>query len=49
MTDPSYPVVVIGGVPVVTAPQEIDAVNAGTFEDMLLDAAARGHGTVVWT
>lgn len=51
MTDPWYPIVVIGGVPVVTAPQEIDADNAEPFGKMLLHAAA--DGTVVvdmtWT
>lgn len=37
----------IGGVPVVEAPPEIDAANADSFRKMLLDAADRGHGTVV--
>lgn len=47
MADPGYPVVVLGGVPVVTAPQEIDAANAEWFRAVLLHAARQGHGTVV--
>jgi anti-sigma B factor antagonist len=47
MADPSYPIVMIGGVPVVEAPQEIDAVNAGYFRRMLLRAACRGQAAVV--
>ena len=47
MGDPRYPVVVIGGVPVVDAPQEIDAANAESFQKVLLHAALRGHETVV--
>ena len=47
MADPRYPVVVIGGVPVVDAPQEIDILNAEFFRKTLLRAAYRGQGTVV--
>jgi anti-anti-sigma factor len=47
MADPRYPVVMIGGVPVVDAPQEIDAANAECFRKMLLHAACRGHAVVV--
>jgi anti-anti-sigma factor len=47
MADPRYPVVMIGGVPVVEAPPEIDAATAECFRKMLLHAAGCGHGTVV--
>jgi anti-sigma B factor antagonist len=47
MADPSYPIVMIGGVPVVDAPQEIDAVNAEWFRTVLLHAASCGPATVV--
>ena len=47
MADPNYPIVMIGGVPVVKAPPEIDADNAEFFQKMLLHAACRGHGTMV--
>ena len=42
-----FPVEVTGGVPVVTAPEEIDITNAGRLRAALLEAAARGHGTFV--
>jgi anti-sigma B factor antagonist len=44
--DPRNPVVMIGGVPVVEAPDEIDTVNAECFR-MLLDAACCAHRPVV--
>jgi anti-anti-sigma factor len=47
MADPRQPVVMIGGVPVVDAPHEIDADNAEGFDKLLLHAACCGHGTVV--
>jgi anti-sigma B factor antagonist len=48
MADPRNPVVMtIGGVPVVDAPQEIDAANAQPFRKILLHTADRGHATVV--
>jgi anti-anti-sigma factor len=47
MADPRYPVVMIGGVPVVAAPQEIDAANAESFRKILLYAADHVHATVV--
>jgi anti-sigma B factor antagonist len=47
MADPRYPIVMIGGVPVVDAPQEIDAVNAEWFRTVLLHAASCGPATVV--
>jgi anti-anti-sigma factor len=37
----------IGGVPVVDAPQEIDAANAEPLRKILLHAADREHATVV--
>ncbi len=42
-----FPVEVIGDVPVVAAPEEIDITNAGRLRAALLEAAARGHGTFV--
>jgi anti-anti-sigma factor len=47
MADPGYPIVMIGGVPVVEAPPEIDAANAELFRKALLQAASSGHATVV--
>ena len=47
MADHSYPVVMIGGVPVVEAPQEIDLSNAEWFGAVLLRAASGGHRAVV--
>jgi anti-sigma B factor antagonist len=38
---------VVGGVPVVAAPEEIDITNAPMLRSALLEAAARGHGTLV--
>lgn len=37
----------INGVPVVTAPAEIDVITAETFRAVLLRAAADGHATIV--
>jgi anti-sigma B factor antagonist len=42
-----FPVEVTGGVPVVAAPEEIDIANADALRAALLQAAARGHGTLV--
>jgi len=47
MADPRYPFVMIGGVPVVNAPLNIDAANAGWFQNMLLRAAPCRQATVV--
>ncbi len=47
MPDDTFPVEVVGGVPVVAAPEEIDVTNAGTLRSALLKAAANGHGTLV--
>jgi anti-sigma B factor antagonist len=38
---------VVNGVPVVTAPEEIDITNAPELRSALLKAAAHGHGTLV--
>ena len=38
---------VVNGVPVVTAPEEIDITNAPELRSTLLEAAAHGHGTLV--
>lgn len=38
---------VTGGVPVVVTPQEIDITNAAAMRTVLLEASARGHGTLV--
>jgi anti-anti-sigma factor len=37
----------VGGVPVVTTPEEIDMTNADGLRTALLKAAVRGHGTFV--
>jgi anti-sigma B factor antagonist len=47
MADPRYPFVMIGGVPVVNAPLNIDAANAGWLQNMLLRAASCRRATVV--
>src|ERR1700746_4180847 len=47
MPDGSFPVEVVGGVPVVAAPEEIDITNAEALRSALLTAAATGHGTLV--
>ena len=47
MADPRYPVVVIGGVPVVDAPQELDGENAESFRKVLLHASGRAQAVVV--
>jgi anti-anti-sigma factor len=46
MTDLEYPIEMVNGVPVVAAPAEIDANNAGWL-DAVLDAAARSHAAFV--
>jgi anti-sigma B factor antagonist len=45
--DPGFPVEVIRNVPVVAAPEDIDITNAAGLRTALLQAAARGRGTVV--
>lgn len=42
-----YPIEMVSGVPVVAAPEEIDASNADGLRTTLLEAAARGHATFV--
>jgi anti-anti-sigma factor len=47
MPEASFPVEVISGVPVVTAPEEIDITNAAGLRAALLEAAAHRSGTLV--
>jgi anti-sigma B factor antagonist len=47
LTDIRYRRKAIEGVPVVTAPAEIDITNAGCLREVLLQAAGRGHPMVV--
>jgi len=47
MPDHTFPVEIVGGVPVVAAPEEIDITNADGLRSALLTAAANGHGTLV--
>jgi anti-anti-sigma factor len=47
MPEASCRVEVVGGVPVVTAPEEIDITNAAGLRAALLEAAAHGSGTLV--
>jgi anti-sigma B factor antagonist len=42
-----FPVEVVGGVPVVAAPEEIDITNAEALRSALLKAAANGNRTLV--
>ena len=44
MRDGRCPFEVVSGVPVVTAPEEIDITNAPELRSALLEAAAHGHG-----
>ena len=46
MQDGSCPVELISGVPVVTAPEEIDITNAPALRLALLEAGAHGQGTL---
>ena len=46
MPDHRYPLM-INGVPVVEAPEEIDICNAEQLRIVLLEAASRGHATIV--
>jgi anti-anti-sigma factor len=47
MPEARFPVEVVSGVPVVTAPEEIDITNAAGLRAALLEAAALGSGTLV--
>jgi len=42
-----YPIEMVRGVPVVAAPEEIDASNTDGLRTTLLETAARGHATYV--
>ena len=42
-----FPIELVSGVPVVTAPQEIDIINAPGLRSALLQAAADGSGALV--
>ena len=47
MPQDRFPVEVVQGVPVVTAPEEIDITNAEELRSALLQAAAKGRGAFV--
>ena len=47
MTDAGLPVEMIGGVPVVTTPEEVDITNADGLRAALAQAAGHGAGTLV--
>lgn len=47
MPETSFPVEVIEGVPVVTAPEEIDLANAALLQKVLAEAAGPGQVLVV--
>ena len=47
MPGDGFAVELVGGVPVVAAPEEIDITNAEALRSALLKAAANGHGTLV--
>jgi anti-sigma B factor antagonist len=47
MLDATFTVALVGDVPVVTAPEEIDITNAGALRSALLHAAAGRHRTLV--
>ena len=47
MPDGSYPVEMTSGLPVVTAPAELDVTTADQLRLVLLEAAAHGHTTAV--
>jgi len=47
MAGARYPIVLAGGVPVVEAPQELDARSAEWFRKVLVQAAFAGRATVV--
>jgi len=47
MPDDRFPVEVVGGVPVVATPEEIDITNAEALRSALLKAAGNGHSTLV--
>lgn len=47
MVDGKFPLEVVNGVPVVTAPEEIDITNAPELRAALMEAAAHGRRTLV--
>jgi anti-sigma B factor antagonist len=47
MNDGRFPIKLVGGTPVVVAPEEIDVTNASELRAALLTAAAAGSGTLV--
>ena len=47
MPEASFPVEMVGGVPVVATPVEIDISNSAALRAALLEAAAHGNGTLV--
>jgi anti-sigma B factor antagonist len=47
MPDPSFPVEVVRGIPVVATPEEVDITNATELRTALLEASADGAGTLV--
>src|SRR5215475_11634171 len=47
MSATTYPLEMAGGVPVVTAPAEIDTTTAGQLRAILFEWHTRGHATVV--
>jgi anti-sigma B factor antagonist len=47
VTDAGLPVEMIGGVPVVTTPEEVDITNADGLRSALAQAAGHGRGTLV--
>ena len=47
MPDASFPVEMVGGVPVVATPEEIDITNADGLRTALLEAAGNGPGRLV--
>ena len=47
MPDDRFPVAVVGGVPVVAAPEDIDITNAEALRSALLTEASNGRGALV--
>src|SRR5215472_13893982 len=47
MPDTGYPCQIVSGVPVVTAPPEIDATTVGRLRTILLEWESRGHTMMV--
>ena len=47
MPDSSYPIEILKGVPVITAPAQIDVSNADQLRAALLQTATLGHATFI--